>query len=71
MLVRKYMDENGLATMLTTKRSAGVTPEVNLRIPLHTGNKACKQGDSLWLLNSGQTSPEVQNRGISGLTKKA
>ena len=24
------------------KRSAGVAPEVNLRSPLHTGNKACK-----------------------------
>ena len=32
MLVCKYMDENGSAAMLAAKRSAGVTPEVNLKI---------------------------------------
>ena len=26
-----------------TKRSAGVTPEVNLRNPFHAGDEACKQ----------------------------
>ena len=31
MLVHKYVDQNGSAAMLTAKRSAGVTPEVNLR----------------------------------------
>ena len=30
--------------MLATKRLAGVAPEVNLRNPLHGGNKACKHG---------------------------
>ena len=30
--------------MLATKRSAGVTPEVNLRNPLHAGEKTHKQG---------------------------
>ena len=30
--------------VLATKRSAGVTPEVNLRNPLHSCNKACKLG---------------------------
>ena len=30
--------------MLTVKRSAGVTPEVNLRNRLYTGDKVCKQG---------------------------
>ena len=34
MLVCKYVDENGLAAMLAAKRSAGVTPEVNLREPI-------------------------------------
>ena len=29
---------------LATKRSADVEPEVNLRIPLHAGDKACKGG---------------------------
>ena len=28
--------------MLAIKRSAGVAPEVNLRILLHAGNEACK-----------------------------
>ena len=55
---------------LAAKRSAGVTPEVNLRIPLHTGNKACKWGYPRWLWNSGPTSSEVQNRGISGPQKR-
>ena len=31
MPARRYMGENGSAAMLATKRSAGVTPEVNLR----------------------------------------
>ena len=29
--------------MLATNRSAGVTPEVNVRNPLRTDDKACKQ----------------------------
>ena len=36
---------------------------MNLRNSLHTGDKA-------WLWNPGQTSPEVQNWGISGATKR-
>ena len=35
---------NGLATMLATKSYAGVAPKVNLRNPLHTGDKLCKPG---------------------------
>ena len=31
MPARRYVGENGSATMLAVKRSAGVTPEVNLR----------------------------------------
>ena len=42
MLVCKYVDCNGLAAMLATKRSVGVTPEVNLRNPLHAGDEAHK-----------------------------
>ena len=45
MRVGKFMDWNGLVT----KRSAGVAPEVNLRIPLDAGVEACKQGDPPWL----------------------
>ena len=57
--------------MLAAKRSAGVTPEVNPRIQLWAGDETCKQGDPPWLWNPGQTSPEVQIRGASGLTKRA
>ena len=31
MRVSRYVEENGLAAMLTAKRSAGVIPEVNVR----------------------------------------
>ena len=44
MLVHKYVDWNGLAAMLATKRSAGVAPEVNLRFPLHSGTKHTGKG---------------------------
>ena len=40
MFLHKYVDQNGSAAILAAKRSAGVTPEVNLRILLHTGDKA-------------------------------
>ena len=39
-----YVNQKGLAAMLAIKRTAGVTPEVNLRNSLHECNKACKQG---------------------------
>ena len=42
MLVRNCVDENSLAAMLIAKRWAGVSPEVNLRNPLHAGDKAHK-----------------------------
>ena len=70
MLVRKYVGENGLAAMLTAKKSAGVAPKMNLRILLCAGDEGCKQEDPPWLENPGYTSPEVQNRGIRGLTKR-
>ena len=38
--VYKYMDPKGLAAMLTVKSSADVTPEVNLRNPLHASHEA-------------------------------
>ena len=56
MIARRYVEENGSAAMLAAKRSAVVTPEANLRDrPLPSKNKA---------------STQVQNMGISGLTKK-
>ena len=43
------MDENDVAAMLTTNRSAGVSPEVNLieftsRMPLQSVNKVVNSG---------------------------
>ena len=49
IFVRKYLDQNGLATMLATKWLAGVAPEVNLRILLHAGDEACNKEDPPWL----------------------
>ena len=70
LYVCKYVDWNGFGAMLATKRSAGVTPEVNLRNPLHVGDEACKQVDRPWLWKTWQMLPEVQSRGISGATKR-
>ena len=64
-----YMDHNGLATILATKRSAGVAWAVNPRNALCTGDEACKLRNwRLW--SPGQTSPKVQNRLISDSTKR-
>ena len=49
--------------------SRGVAPEVNLRILLYAGDKALNWRDPACLWNPRQTSPEVQNRGISGPQK--
>ena len=46
--------------------SAGVTLDVNLMYAL----PKCKYGCPLWFWNPEETSPEVQNRGISGSTKR-
>ena len=51
--------------MLTSIQSAGVAPEVNLRITQARNHTR----DPPWLWNPGQTSPEVQNRGISAPRK--
>ena len=65
MLVCKYVDENDSSAMLDTNRSVAVTPGVNLRILLCMCDKAHKLGDPPWFWNSGQTSPEVQNRDMT------
>ena len=49
MPARSYVEENGLAVMLATRRSVGVAPEVNLReyvthMPLPSMNKAVHSG---------------------------
>ena len=55
--------------MLAAKRSAGVTPEMNIsecvtHMPLQSLNKAAHSGFET------QTSSEVQTKGISGPTKR-
>ena len=59
--------KKGLVAILDIKSWVGVTPEVNLRNLLQ---EAHKQGIHPELLNPGQTSPEVQKRGISGWLHK-
>ena len=52
--------------MLTSTQSVGVAPEVNLRI-----TQARKHArDPPWILNPGQTLPEVQNGGRHCPTKR-
>ena len=46
-----------------SSRSAGVTPEVNLRNPWHAGDGACMLG-----IYPVQISQEIQNRDMSGPT---
>ena len=65
MPVRRYVEENGSAAMVATKRFVGVTLEVNLRkhvthMSPPSMNKAAHSG-----FETHETSPEVQNRGIS------
>ena len=55
----KYLDRNDSAPMLVAKMLAGVASDLNLSIPLHAGEKACKWGDSLWFWNPEETLPEV------------
>ena len=42
--MHKYVHQNGSTTMMVTKRSAGVAPEVNHRISMHVSQKAGKRG---------------------------
>ena len=71
--LRRYVEEIGSAAMLAAKRSAGVAPEVNLRERVMLLVRLCQvriRQNPLWLWNPEETSPEVQNRGISGPTKR-
>ena len=57
--------------MLVTKRSAGVTPEMNIRERVtHTPPPSTNKAEPTLALNSEAISPEVQNRGISAYTKR-
>ena len=59
--------KKGSAAMLSSIQPAGVTPELNLRI---TQTRKHGKRDPPWFWNSGWTSPEAQNRGISGPMKR-
>ena len=63
----RYVDRKGLAAMLTSVQSAGVTPEVNLKNSMQARKHT---RDPPWLWNPGQTSPEGQSRGVNGLMKR-
>ena len=65
MILNFLCQQSYSMTCMTSIQSAGVAPEVNLRI-----TEARKYAsDPPWLWNPEQMSPEVQNRGISGPTK--
>ena len=71
MLAHRHKEENGLATILATKRSAGITPEVNVRecviyTPLPSVNMAA-HSDFETHSRCHQTS---KKRVISGPTKE-
>ena len=59
------MGENGSDAILTIKRSADDTPEVNLRNSLHAGHELA----SILALKLRACITEIQNKGISGLIK--
>ena len=70
MPAHRHVEEIGSAAMLVPKRLADVAPEVNLRdhvthMPMPSANKAPHSGFEIR-----EISPEVQNRGISGPTKR-
>ena len=64
MLVLQYLDQNGWTTILAAKKSAGVAPEANPRIRLHTGGEAGKRGVHP-VFETGLMSPESK----TGATK--
>ena len=42
--VYKHLGQRGLATLLPTRRPAGIAPEVNMRNQMHRGDKPHNQG---------------------------
>ena len=70
MLIYKYVDENGLAAILATKKSAGVAPKMNLRectshTPPPNANKAAHSGFEI----QRRYHQKSKNAGICGPTK--
>ena len=46
-MICNYVDQKGSAAVLTSVQSAGITLEVNLSNPLHTGKEVHKQESAL------------------------
>ena len=64
-LICKYVGQKGLAAMLTSVLSAGVTPEMNLGI-----EQERMQWDAPWFWNPERMSPEGQKQGYQWLHEK-
>ena len=62
MFARRYMEENGSAAKLATKRSAGVAPEVNL--------KECVAHTLLPSMNKAANPDECQQKSKTGVPTK-
>ena len=62
--------KQGLAAMLAIMRSVGVTQEMILRNPLHTGKGARTELVHPGFETQGRRHQNVQNRGISVRTKR-
>ena len=63
----KYVGQSGSAAMLAVKRLAGVALKVNLRKSMQARKHA---SESTLALKPRADTPEVQNRSISGPTKR-
>ena len=68
--VCKYVDQKETAQLPWWPSRSQQVSHQNLKNLLHAGDEVHKQGDPLWLWNPEETSPEVQNRVISGPTWK-
>ena len=62
--------KTGLIAMQAIKRSADITPEVNLWNPLHAGEDTHKQEIHPGFENQGRHHQKSKNRDINGHTKR-
>ena len=72
MPAHRYVEENGLAVMLATKSSAGVTPGVNrmehaIHTPLPSANKAAHSGFEIQRSRHQKLKPGVSVTSQKGL----
>ena len=69
LYVYEYMDKKRFSCN-PGQRSAGVTPQVNLRNPLHAGAEVCKQGIDPGFETQGKCQERSKNRVTSGPTRR-